>query len=62
MDAAIASGDVTTVVSLLKKRPGEFARRIDFLLRIFDKDADRKAVIMGLLLLQKMYLLQCFCR
>lgn len=47
VDAAIASGDVTTVVSLLKKRPGEFARRIDFLLRIFDKDADRKAVIMG---------------
>lgn len=47
VDAAIASGDVNTVVSLLKKRPGEFARRIDFLLRIFDKDADRKAVIMG---------------
>lgn len=47
VDAAIASGDVTTVVSLLKKRPGEFARRIDFLLRIFDKDADRKTVIMG---------------
>lgn len=47
VDAAIASGDVTTVVSLLKKRPGEFARRIDFLLRIFNKDADRKAVIMG---------------
>lgn len=47
MDAAVASGDVNTVVSLLKKRPGEFARRIDFLLRTFDKDADRKAVIMG---------------
>lgn len=47
VDAAIASGDVTTVVSLLKKRPGEFARRIDFLLRTFDKDADKKAVIMG---------------
>lgn len=47
VDAAIASGDVTTVVSLLKKRPGEFARRIDFLLRTFNKDADRKAVIMG---------------
>ena len=47
VDAAVASGDVNTVVSLLKKRPGEFARRIDFLLRIFDKDADRKAVIMG---------------
>lgn len=47
VDAAIASGDVATVVSLLKKRPGEFARRIDFLLRTFDKDADRKAVIMG---------------
>jgi hypothetical protein len=47
VDAAIASGDVTTVVSLLKKRPGEFARRIDFLLRTFDKDADRKTVIMG---------------
>lgn len=47
VDAAIVSGDVTTVVSLLKKRPGEFARRIDFLLRTFDKDADKKAVIMG---------------
>lgn len=47
VDAAIASGDVTTVVSLLKKRPREFARRIDFLLRTFDKDADRKTVIMG---------------
>ena len=47
VDAAIASGDVNTVVSLLKKRPGEFARRIDFLLRTFDKDADRKTVIMG---------------
>ena len=47
VDAAIASGDVTTVVSLLKKRPGEFARRIDFLLCTFDKDADKKAVIMG---------------
>lgn len=47
VDAAVASGDVNTVVSLLKKRPGEFARRIDFLLRTFDKDADRKAVIMG---------------
>lgn len=47
VDAAIASGDVVTVVSLLKKRPGEFARRIDFLLRTFDKDADKKAVIMG---------------
>lgn len=47
VDAAIASGDVTTVVSLLKKRPGEFARKIDFLLRTFDKDADRKTVIMG---------------
>lgn len=47
VDAAVASGDANTVVSLLKKRPGEFARRIDFLLRTFDKDADRKAVIMG---------------
>lgn len=47
VDAAVASGDVNIVVSLLKKRPGEFARRIDFLLRTFDKDADRKAVIMG---------------
>lgn len=47
VDAAVASGDVNTVVSLLKKRPGEFARRIDFLLRTFDKDADRKAVIMS---------------
>ena len=47
VDAAVVSGDVNTVVSLLKKRPGEFARRIDFLLRTFDKDADRKAVIMG---------------
>lgn len=47
VDAAIASGDVVTVVSLLKKRPGEFARKIDFLLRTFDKDADKKAVIMG---------------
>lgn len=47
VDATIASGDVNTVVSLLKKRPGEFARRIDFLLRTFDKDADKKAVIMG---------------
>lgn len=47
VDAAVASGDVNTVVSLLKKRPGEFARRIDFLLRTFNKDADRKAVIMG---------------
>lgn len=47
VDAAVASGDVNTVVSLLKKRPGEFARRIDFLLRTFDKDADKKAVIMG---------------
>lgn len=47
VDAAVASGDVNTVVSLLKKRPGEFTRRIDFLLRTFDKDADRKAVIMG---------------
>lgn len=47
VDAAVASGDVNTVVSLLKKRPGEFARRIDFLLCTFDKDADRKAVIMG---------------
>jgi len=47
VNATIASGDVNTVVSLLKKRPGEFARRIDFLLRTFNKDADRKAVIMG---------------
>lgn len=47
VDAAVASGDVNTVVSILKKRPGEFARRIDFLLRAFDKDADRKVVIMG---------------
>lgn len=47
VDAAVASGDVNAVVSLLKKRPGEFARRIDFLLRAFDKDADRKTVIMG---------------
>lgn len=47
VDAAVASGDVNTVVSLLKKRPGEFARRIDFLLRTFDKDADRKAVIIS---------------
>lgn len=47
VDAAVASGDVNAVVSLLKKRPGEFARRIDFLLRTFDKDADKKAVIMG---------------
>lgn len=47
VDAAVASGDVNAVVSLLKKRPGEFARRIDFLLRTFDKDADRKAVIMS---------------
>lgn len=47
VDAAVASGDVNTVISLLKKRPGEFARRIDFLLRTFNKDADRKAVIMG---------------
>lgn len=47
VDAAVASGDVNTIVSLLKKRPGEFARRIDFLLRTFDKDADRKAVIMS---------------
>lgn len=47
VDAAVASGDVNTVVSLLKKRPGEFARRIDFLLRTFNKDADRKAVIMS---------------
>ena len=47
VDAAVASGNVNTVVSMLKKRPGEFARRIDFLLRTFDKDADRKTVIMG---------------
>lgn len=47
VDAAVASCDVNTVVSLLKKRPGEFARRVDFLLRTFDKDADRKTVIMG---------------
>lgn len=47
VDAAVVSGDVNTVVSLLKKRPGEFARRIDFLLRTFDKDADRKTVIMS---------------
>ena len=47
VDAAVASGDVNAVVSLFKKRPGEFARRIDFLLRTFDKDADRKTVIMG---------------
>lgn len=47
VDAAVVSGDVNTVVSLLKKRPGEFARRIDFLLRTFDKDADRKIVIMS---------------
>lgn len=47
VDAAITSGDVTTVVSLLKKRPGEFARRIDFLLRTFNKDTDRKVVVMG---------------
>lgn len=47
VDAAVASGDVNALVSLLKKRPGEFARRIDFLLRTFDKDADRKTVIMG---------------
>ena len=47
VDAAIVSGDVTTVVSLLKKRPGEFARRIDFLLRTFDKKKKKKAVIMG---------------
>ena len=47
VDAAVVSGDVNTVVSLLKKRPGEFARRIDFLLRTFDKDADRKTVTMG---------------
>ena len=47
VDAAVVSGDVNTVVSLLKKRPGEFARRIDFLLRTFDKDADKKTVTMG---------------
>lgn len=47
VDAAVVSKDVNTVVSMLKKCPGEFARRIDFLLRTFDKDADRKAVIMG---------------
>lgn len=47
VDAAVVSKDVNTVVSLLKKRPGEFARRIDFLLRTFDKDTDRKTVIMG---------------
>lgn len=47
VDAAVASGDVNAVVPLLKKRPGEFARRINFLLRTFDKDADRKIVIMG---------------
>ena len=47
VDAAVASGDVNAVVSLLKKRPGEFARRIDFLLRTFDKDSDRKTVIIG---------------
>lgn len=47
VDAAVASGDVNAVVSPLKKRPGEFARRIDFLLRTFDKDTDRKTVIMG---------------
>lgn len=47
VDAAVTLGAVNAVVSLLKKRPGEFARRIDFLLRTFDKDADRKAVIMG---------------
>lgn len=47
VDAAIASGDVNAVVSLLKKRPGEFVRRIDFLLRTFNKDTDRKAVVMG---------------
>lgn len=47
VDAAVVSKDVDTVVSLLKKRPGEFARRIDFLLRTFDKDTDRKTVIMG---------------
>lgn len=47
VDAAVVSKDVNTVVSMLKKCPGEFARRIDFLLRTFDKDADRKTVIMG---------------
>lgn len=47
VDAAVVSKDVNTVVSLLKKRPGEFARRIDFLLCTFDKDTDRKTVIMG---------------
>ena len=47
VDAAIASDDVNAVVSLLKKRPGEFVRRIDFLLRTFNKDTDRKAVVMG---------------
>lgn len=47
VDAAVASGNADAVVSMLKKRPGEFARRIDFLLRTFDKDADRKAIIMG---------------
>lgn len=47
VDVAVVSKDVNTVVSLLKKRPGEFARRIDFLLCTFDKDTDRKTVIMG---------------
>ena len=47
VDAVVVSKDVNTVVSLLKKRPGEFARRIDFLLCTFDKDTDRKTVIMG---------------
>lgn len=47
VDAAVVSKDVNTVVSLLKKRPGEFARRIDFLLCTFDKDTDRRTVIMG---------------
>lgn len=47
VDAAVASDNADAVVSMLKKRPGEFARRIDFLLRTFDKDADRKTVIMG---------------
>ncbi|MFF2448156.1 TerD family protein [Neobacillus sp. NPDC058068] len=42
VEGALLDRDVTTAVSLLKTRPGEFARRLDHLLRISD---DAEAVI-----------------
>jgi hypothetical protein len=39
LEAASARGDAATMLALLERRPGEFARRLDHLLRIADTDA-----------------------